>query len=110
MDIGATEVVASMSFYPGQRVVCVDDVFPPRKNKAEIYPIRGAVYTVRDTICDHRGLAIFLVEITNKPAKYKQGVREMGFFAHRFRPLDERRLDIFRDHLNRVPSPEKERA
>ena len=94
-----------MAFHVGQRVVCVDGDFSRKKLRGETLPIKGVVYTVREAgIHDIYGLPyVRLVEIVNEPQEYRFGVTEACFRASKFRPLDEARLDQFRDHL--APAP-----
>ena len=81
-------------FLPGQKVVCVDDVFPDAiKRFYWKLPIKGVTYTVRDLIpgIDPRGepgeMCVYLVELIN-PCSDKPPYPERGFRAERFRPLE----------------------
>lgn len=91
-----------MSFHVGQRVVCVDDsmgIFPGCSlDLAGL--CRGQIYTVRglDTIkfphfC--AGWAVVLLEeIVRQPDP--NGIGEVGFSRHRFRPVKTTSIEIFR--------------
>ncbi len=97
-------------FLPGQKVVCVDDVFPDAIKK--FYwklPVKGVTYTVRDILpgIDPRGepgeVCVYLVELLN-PCSDKPPYPERGFKAERFRPLEtdtetEFRLDDVPDEI-----------
>ena len=81
-------------YLPGQKVVCVDDVFPA--GIQEFYwklPVKGVTYTVRDLIpgIDTNGepgeMCVYLVEMIN-PCSDKPPYPERGFKAERFRPLE----------------------
>lgn len=83
-----------MSFYVGQKVICIDNLcrsgIPiPGYN----YVSLNTVYTVRDIFqnpYDGRTL-LRLTEIKNPP--FPSGI-EPGFDATRFRPITERKTDI----------------
>ena len=81
-------------FLPGQKVVCVNAVFPEGIKK--FYwklPVHGVTYTVRDLLpgIDANGepgeLCVYLVELLN-PFSDKPPYPERGFKAERFRPLE----------------------
>jgi hypothetical protein len=81
-------------FLPGQKVVCVNDVFPDGIKK--FYwklPVKGVTYTVRDLIpgIDPSGepgeMCMYLIELIN-PCSDKPPYPERGFKAERFRPLE----------------------
>lgn len=79
-------------YLPGQKVVCVDDVFPP--GILDIYnalPQKNKTYTVRDIVPGQsmnlqEQPAIYLEELHNLPNRH--GI-EPGFLCSRFRELDE---------------------
>ena len=81
-------------FLPGQKVVCVNDVFPDGIKK--FYwklPVSGVTYTVRDLVpgIDPSGeageMCVYLVELIN-PCSDTPPYPERGFKAERFRPLE----------------------
>ena len=81
-------------YLPGQKVVCVDDVFPEAIKK--FYwklPVKGVTYKVRDLIpgIDTNGepgeMCVYLVELIN-PCSDTPPYPERGFKAERFRPLE----------------------
>lgn len=90
-----------MSFHPGQRVVCVDDI----GQKPICTVVKGRVYTVAEYfVTDWR------FDRPDMPAirleEFVYPVSPLGSAAHsatRFRPLDESRLDVFRAHLVTPP-------
>jgi hypothetical protein len=81
-----------MSFYIGQKVVCVDDK-PTRFGRLLT---KGATYTIRTFLPRIEYFevddGVHLVEIHLPLHELWQ--TECGFFASRFRPLDERKTDI----------------
>lgn len=86
----------------GDLVVCVD----AQPNKTEMDGLKsGAVYTLREVnrFChtDGSNNGVWLQEIVRPSFR---GV-EIAYFAHRFRPVDENRLAIFREAL--APAPRK---
>lgn len=82
----------------GQHVVCVNGD-PTDSAGLPNYPKKGAVYTIRD-VAEHKGdLGCWLVELVNPPIRNEAGHRERGFVQTRFRALDEKRLDVFREML-----------
>ena len=76
-------------FYVGQKVVCVKNA-PPICTWGEHVPRKGTVYTVRQA--KHDGIR--LVEIVNPELQYRQGLSEMWFANHGFRPVVEKKTDI----------------
>jgi hypothetical protein len=89
-------------FHVGQKVVCVRADWD---DGDEIVPVKGAVYTVRQT-CEWRGNpGIRLVEIVNEPGDYIGGVRECSFAARAFRPVKTTSIDVFLKMLE--PQPKK---
>ena len=87
-----------MIFQPGQKVVCVDDVFPPECAQFYIsFPSKGKTYTVRGIapaigLMREPEIAVYLEEIRN-PCSSKPPHRERGFKPERFAPLDELPLE-----------------
>lgn len=99
-------------YLPGQKVVCVDDVFPQAIKK--FYwklPVKGVTYTVRDLVpgIDPRGepgeMCVYLVELIN-PCSDKEPYPERGFKAERFRPLetDTETEEEFDDIPDEIPA------
>lgn len=86
-------------FHVGQRVVCVFDGYDPI---ACIYPAsmirKGEIVTVSKLLTAPNGKAGILVYERNLKPPW------LGFYAHHFRPIDESRIDIFREMLTKVPS------
>jgi hypothetical protein len=81
-------------FTKGQRVVCINDTFPPAI--AAMYaqlPVKGNNYRVRDVYLGQESpkakdatCGITLYELRNPPDKQ---LREIGFNSERFAPLEE---------------------
>ena len=79
-----------------QKVVCVDDVFPPAAKELYVaLPVAGRVYVIRNVElgCNWKGEAgevcLLLIGIHN-PRSSKSPFRERGFNAERFRPMEEK--------------------
>lgn len=88
-------------YLPGQKVVCIDDVFPDEIKK--FYwklPVKGVTYTIRDLIpgIDIKGelgeMCVYLVELIN-PCSDTPPYPERGFKAERFAPLKEDNEEVF---------------
>tara|TARA_R110000772_G_scaffold245319_1_gene358742 strand:- start:143 stop:436 length:294 start_codon:yes stop_codon:yes gene_type:complete len=79
-------------FEPNTKVVCVNDVFPPKVIRVyEQLPVKDWVYEIRDVVpaSDYgkgETIAVLLLEVVNRPNK--RGV-EHGFAHTRFRELTE---------------------
>ncbi len=76
-----------MSFYIGQKVVCVDDRIP--KNRREYHsamPKKGCVYVVREVVIIRNKTGLNLIGIQS--ATHPSG-SPFSFKAWRFRPLDD---------------------
>lgn len=105
----------SWEFKPGMRVVCVNDDFgadaPAVSTRLGItLPTKGTVYTLREVVkcgcCTH--LNVRLAEIRNPIIRMLDGGQdEPAFGDFRFRPLDESRLDVFRNLLVDLPKEEE---
>lgn len=96
----------------GMRVVCVVDVTPASIAKFPAqWPYKGGVYTI-ETV-NHwpvQGTLLTFLELDNTDFVARgESQIEPGFSQWGFRPLDERRLDIFRSILTKAPT-EKEPA
>lgn len=115
-----------MTFFVGQRIICVDDV--PAKGVIPYWETgeliravpcldgltRGHVYTVRDFVIGFDGTSyIRLKEIVRPSLRNKNS--EVPYRASRFRPLTERKADltarqrIFDQMLHDLPVVEKVR-
>jgi hypothetical protein len=103
------------AFRVGQKVVCIEGR-PIGGSGFEIWPVEGAVYTVRELCISpwSAGVLMRLEEIHNAPIVYgRNGIVsrwECAFMVSRFRPIIERKTDIsiFKAMLN--PSKTKETA
>lgn len=81
-------------FMKGQRVVCVNDTFPPAIAKMyTALPVKGQTYRVREVYLGQESpkakdatCGITLYELRNPP---DARLREIGFNSERFAPLDE---------------------
>lgn len=80
-------------FHVGQKVVCIADAFS-LGFLGEVFPVKGAVYTIRDIVTDGDGAGLRLEEIVNKPCRYLldngDAVHdEPCFCATAFRPVTD---------------------
>lgn len=88
---------------PGMRVVCICDDWPPNASSP---PVRGKVYTIKSVGVD----ILVFGRVYGGPYL---GFHECNgnydgnpeFLWDRFKPLDETRLDVFRQHLTKAPGP-----
>jgi hypothetical protein len=80
----------------GDKVVCVDDKFPPDISKLyDALPVKDSTYVVRDirlgiNLTMEDDVSVLLVGLVNPKADSKSAL-ERGFRADRFRPLQELR-------------------
>ena len=80
----------------GDKVVCVDDKFPPDISKLyDALPVKDSTYVVRDirlgiNLTMEGDVSVLLVGLVNPKADSKSAL-ERGFRADRFRPLQELR-------------------
>jgi hypothetical protein len=78
----------------GDKVVCVDDKFPPDIGKLyDALPVKDSTYVVRDirlgiNLTLEGDVSVLLIGLINPKADSKAGL-ERGFRADRFRPLQE---------------------
>ena len=95
-----------MTFYVGQKVVCVDAA-PAEYVAASLhiaFPVKGAVYTVRDINADEGKTWLRLVEIVNPVERFPDGNYESDIWAGHFRPAVSPTTDIsiFEEILDRT--------
>jgi hypothetical protein len=82
------------NFNIGDKVVCVDDKFPPDIGKLyDALPIKDVTYVVRDirlgiNLTLQGDVSVLLIGLVNPKADSKANL-ERGFRADRFRPLEE---------------------
>lgn len=83
----------------GMRVVCLNNVGAAMLSNGAVYTVSG-VYEKggRSEYLGHGNFGVLLQEVKVPP-------RMDGFHPARFRPLDERRLDVFREML--APTPKQ---
>ena len=80
----------------GDKVVCVDDKFPPDIGKLyDALPVKDTTYVVRDirlgiNLTLEGDVSVLLIGLVNPKADSKSAL-ERGFRADRFRPLEELR-------------------
>ena len=90
----------------GKRVVCMEP-FQLLSGDAEAglrLPEKGRVYTIRATRIGQYGLLYLrFQEIVNPPTRDEIGIAEVAFGAPAFRPVDEGRIDQFRQLLKPKP-------
>lgn len=96
-----------MSFHVGQRVVCIKEGGWSHAEPGERHPQKGEVLTIRNIDLCPDGTFLQFAEIVNPQTRVDfDGLpAEAQYWSERFRPIDERRLDIFRALL---VSPPKE--
>jgi len=81
-------------WHVGMKVVCVDDSNRTYEHMGFTYVKKGSVYTIREMYMTTR-LAILVEEVVNRPAAVRgHGIREPGFGACHFRPVQPRKTDI----------------
>ena len=84
------------NFGIGDKVVCVDDKFPPDISKLyDALPVKDSTYVVRDirlgiNLTLEGDVSVLLIGLINPKADSKSAL-ERGFRADRFRPLQELR-------------------
>ena len=84
-----------LNYGVGDKVVCVDDKFPPDISKLyTALPVKDTTYVVRDirlgiNLTMEGDVSVLLIGLVNPKADSKAGL-ERGFRADRFRPLEER--------------------
>ena len=84
------------NFNIGDKVVCVNDKFPPDINKLyDALPVKDTTYVVRDirlgiNLTLEGDVSVLLIGLVNPKADSKANL-ERGFRADRFRPLEELR-------------------
>ena len=84
------------NFGVGDKVVCVDDKFPPDISKLyTALPVKDVTYVVRDirlgiNLTLEGDVSVLLIGLVNPKADSKANL-ERGFRADRFRPLEELR-------------------
>jgi len=92
----------------GDKVVCVDDKFPPDISKLyTALPVKDATYVVRDirlgiNLTMEGDVSVLLIGLVNPKADSKANL-ERGFRADRFRPLEELRSE------KKASKPEEEK-
>ena len=86
------------NFSIGDKVVCVDDKFPPDISKLyTALPVKDVTYVVRDirlgiNLTMEGDVSVLLIGLLNPKADSKANL-ERGFRADRFRPLEELRSE-----------------
>jgi len=82
----------------GQKVVCVDDVFPPAAKRLYLaLPVKDRIYVVRQVSlgvnwkAEPGEVCLLLVGLHN-PRSTKPPFPERGFNSERFRPLNENEI------------------
>lgn len=102
-----------MNFHVDQRVVCIanNDKWHGRSEDLKIdhvhLPRFNAVYTIRELV--EGGAGVLLKEIVNRPKFFRDEENgelygmEISFGIENFRPLDDKRIEVFRSMLNTPP-------
>ena len=94
-----------MGFHVGQQVVCIDADDTNSWQVAELKNVK--IYTLRDVVVEAGEVGVRLHGVSRTVV----GVidpRDTPFFARRFRPLEDHRMEQFRVHL--APVRQRERA
>jgi hypothetical protein len=83
----------------GQRVVCINDTFPPIiRALYKQLPVKGVTYTIREVFLGREKIVkggetatvgLLLEELHNPPDPFHHGKQELGFTSERFAPLEE---------------------
>jgi hypothetical protein len=87
-----------MSFYVGQRVVCVDVNFshePLWRSCVCVFPRLNSIYTIRAMRCVNDLIGLCLSEIVNSYEYFIEGYAEAAFDSRRFRPVRTTSIDQF---------------
>lgn len=74
------------------RLECIDDdVYPSWRRLVEIHPVKGRIYTLRESFDEEGYTYIRLVEIVNKLMDYGEpyGMQEVAFNREKFRPVTD---------------------
>lgn len=97
----------------GQKVICIDDVFPIGIEKFyTALPKKDAIYVIRNVVlgcnyrCEPGEVCLLLVGLVN-PRSKTPPYPENGFNAERFRPLDEMKAEAGRELVSSNDSPQK---
>lgn len=82
-------------FYVGQRVVCVrNDGTLGWENDC---PVEGNIYTIRNMVPHRDSVWLHLVELERGPGAKREHGQDVGYYSWRFRPLESKSIQIFRD-------------
>ena len=82
-----------MTFFRGQKVVCVDGSCEPGKTWRGRPPVEGNIYTVAGFVTNRDGKeCVTLVELKRHPKAIRRG--HPGYDIHRFRPICDRPTNI----------------
>lgn len=99
-----------MTFYVGQKVVCVyaggDPAFDDWDESERI--VVGQIYTIRRVYIDHDGEdCVWLDEVQRSHLSRIDWGPDVGYGAYRFRPVVERKTDIsiFEEILRNTKAP-----
>jgi len=93
----------------GRRVVCLVD-HTGWRNAASVLPAKGRIYTIRAALVGHNSAGeeklglLFQEFVSHRIGLFAIEGGEWAFAATDFRPLDERRLDQFRQLLTPAPT------
>lgn len=85
------------NFHIGQRVVCVDDSAGRFAQGDEWHLVKGKIYTIS---------AVAIVRGKVPVCQIAEHAMERGSYllSKRFRPVDEKRIDVFRALLTPIPT------
>ena len=100
-----------MDIGPGDKVICVDDVFSPQDYMAIFRPMAGQIYTIRGIDRFNSMEGIWLEEITNLPFLYTDRFIEPCFKPSHFRPIHSTKTGmailrkVVKEALEKKPGP-----
>jgi hypothetical protein len=107
--------MAAMMFYPGQKIVCVNDNWLPAQNLTPVLQILPPVVPKKGSIYHFGGVdpvnyAFIFIEEIPRWHHTRFGSFQVVWHASHFRPLDERSTDISIFKKLLVPAKGKERV
>jgi hypothetical protein len=109
----STAADRAMSFHVGQQVVCVNDRFSSDmrwRQTVRIFPIRNAIYTIREIHVEGPLAGFCFHEIVNPCTWFAAGFGEPAFNSRNFRPVKTTSIEVFErllapaDQMTRAPN------
>ena len=94
-----TDIPSSIDWHVGMKVVRVAEF--QRQIPGHKYPLVGGVYTIREIFVSPLGKVIILLqEVRNPSEPSNMVIREYGFDAEKFRPVQKHKTSI--EIFNRI--------